>query len=211
MANSYNFNGLCMSLGNVSRLSNAKTRSISAENFTGEKGQGGKATEGTGARSARDLGIGWKISPSVVIASQSVFTLAHIQESGAIQHIWLTTFPANCPRLILRAYWDNEEHPSIECPLGDFFANGWCERCNINSLPIAVNPAGGMNSYWEMPFRKSAHLTLENLGEQAVVLYYQIDYVLTEVAEDKAYCHTQWRRSSRLPYKQVHTMLDGVK
>jgi hypothetical protein len=57
------FNGLDLGLGNLSRLSNAKSRSISAENFSGEKGKGGMATEGTGKNCARDLGQGWKISP----------------------------------------------------------------------------------------------------------------------------------------------------
>ena len=211
MPNNYNFNGLGMNLGNLSRLSHAKTRSISAENFTGEKGRGGMATEGTGAGCARDLGMGWKVSPSVIIAPQSVFTLADIQGPGAIQHFWITTSPANWRRLILRAYWDGEENPSIECPLGDFFANGWCERCNINSLPIAVNPAGGMNSYWEMPFRQKAHLTLENIATEGAVVYFQIDYTLTDVPEDMAYFHAQWRRSNPLPYKEVHTLLDNVK
>src|SRR5690242_9592566 len=167
MSNSrYTFNGLGMGLGNLSRLSKAKTRSISAENFTGEKGQGAKANEGTGAGYARDLGPGWKISPSVKIAPRSTFTLAEIEGPGAIQHIWMTTFPAHWRRLVLRAYWDGEENPSIETPYGDFFANGWGERCNVNSLPVAVNPAGGMNSYWEMPFRKSARWTIENLGDE---------------------------------------------
>jgi D-arabinan exo alpha-(1,3)/(1,5)-arabinofuranosidase (non-reducing end) len=205
------FNGLGMHLGNLSRLSNARTRSISAENPTGAKGQGGMATEGTGAYAARDLGQGWKISPSIVIPPRQVVMLADIQEPGAIQHIWMTTYPAHWRRLVLRAYWDEEEHPSIECPYGDFFANGWCERCNINSLPIAVNPAGGMNAYWEMPFRQRARLTLENLGPEEVVLYYQIDYTLTNVPDDVAYFHAHWRRSNPLGYKQVHTLLDGVK
>jgi len=205
------FNGLGMHLGNLSRLSNARTRSISAENPTGAKGQGGMATEGTGAYAARDLGRGWKVSPSLIIPPQQVITLADIQEPGAIQHIWMTTYPAYWRRLVLRAYWDGEEHPSIECPYGDFFANGWCERCNVNSLPVAVNPAGGMNAYWEMPFRQSARLTIENLGTQEVVLYYQIDYTLTDVPDDVAYFHAQWRRSNPLGYKQVHTLLDGVK
>src|SRR5579859_7083519 len=165
-----------MGLGNLSRLSNARTRSISPENFTGAKGQGGMATEGTGASHARDLGLGWKISPSIIIAPQSTFTLAGIQSSGAIQHIWITTLPNYWRRLILRAYWDGEENPSIECPLGDFFANGWCERCNVNSLPLAVNPAGGMNAYWELPFRQSALLTLTNLSKEDITCYYQVDY-----------------------------------
>lgn len=211
MTTNYTFNGLGMGLGNLARLSNAKTRSISPENFTGEKGKGGMATEGTGASCARDLGQGWKISPSVAIAPHSVFTLGKTEGPGALQHIWLTTFPTNWRRLILRAYWDGEDSPSIECPLGDFFANGWCERCNISSLPIAVNPAGGMNSYWEMPFRKSAYLTLENLGTEEAIVYYQIDYTLTDIPEDMAYFHAQWRRSNPLPYKEVHTLLDNVQ
>ena len=211
MTTQYSFNGLGMGLGNISRISNALTRSISAENFSGEKGRGGMATEGTGAGCARDLGQGWKISPSIKIAGQSTFTLAEIQGPGALQHFWVTTFPANWRKLLLRAYWDGETHPSIECPLGDFFVNGWCERCNVNSLPIAVNPAGGMNSYWEMPFRQSARLTLENLGTEEATVYYQIDYTLTDVPEDAGYFHAQWRRSNPLPYKQVHTLLDNVK
>ena len=211
MANNYTFNGLGMSLGNLSRLSRARTRSISAENFTGEKGQGGKATEGTGVNCARDLGVGWKISPSVAIAPQSTFSLADIQGPGAIQHIWITTAPNNWRWLILRASWDGEENPSIECPLGDFFVMGWCEQSNVNSLPIAVNPAGGMNSYWEMPFRNRARLTLENVGPEAAIVYYQIDYTLTDVPEDMGYFHAQWRRSNPLPSKEVHTLLDNVK
>ena len=210
MSENYPFNGLGMNLGNLSRLSNAQTRSISPENFTGAKGQGGMAIDGTGATHARDLGQGWKISPSIIIQAQSTITLAEIQSSGAIQHIWLTTFPKNWRRLILRAYWDGEKNPSIECPLGDFFVNGWCERCNVNSLPIAVNPAGGMNSYWEMPFRQSAYFTLTNLSNEDITCYYQVDYTLTGVPDDIAYFHAGWRRSNPLPYKQVHILLDGV-
>ncbi len=207
----YDFNGLGMGLGNLSRLSNAKTRSISAENFTGGKGQAGAATEGTGAWYARDLGQGWKISPSIKIAPNSTFTLAAIDGPGAIQHIWMTSFPDKWRRLILRAYWDNESNASIECPFGDFFANGWCERSNVNSLPVSVNPAGGMNSYWEMPFRQHARLTIENLSAEEVIFFFQIDYTLTDVPEDAAYFHAEWRRSNPLPYKQVHTLVDGIQ
>ncbi|NLG98917.1 MAG: DUF2961 domain-containing protein [Chloroflexi bacterium] len=205
------FNGLHLNLGNLSRLSHAKTRSISAENFTGEKGKAGMATEGTGASCARDLGQGWKVSPSVVIEPHTTFTMADIQDQGAIQQIWLTTHPKNWRSTILRMYWDGEESPSVETPLGDFFCCGWCERTNVRSLPVAVNPAGGFNSYWEMPFRKSALLTLENLSDERIVVYYQVNYTLTTVPDDVAYFHAQWRRSNPLPYKSVHTLLDGVK
>jgi hypothetical protein len=81
------FDGLVMGLGNLPRLSSARTRSISAENFTGEKGAGGMATEGTGAHAARELGRGWKVSPSVSIQPGEERVLADIRQPGAIQHL----------------------------------------------------------------------------------------------------------------------------
>ena len=205
------FNGLGMSLGNLARLSDAQTRSISAENPNGAKGQGGSATEGTGAVAARELGRGWKVSPSINIAPSSTVTLADIEGPGAIQHIWLTVHPSVWRRLVLRCYWDDEAAPSVEVPLGDFFCNGWCERTNVSSLPVAVNPAGGFNSYWEMPFRRHARITIENLSPDEIGgFYYQITYALTDIPDDRAYFHAQWRRSNPLPYMEVHTLLDGV-
>lgn len=205
------FNGLGTNLGNIARLSHAETRSISAENPTGAKGRGGMATDGTGAHAARELGQGWKVSPSIHIAGSSTVTLADIEGPGAIQHIWLTVHPDAWRRLVFRSYWDGEETPSIETPIGDFFCSGWCERVNISSLPIAVNPAGGFNSYWEMPFRKHARITVENLTDDEVRgFYYSIDYALTDVEDDRAYLHAQFRRSNPLPYMEVHTLLDGV-
>jgi len=113
------FNGLDMSLGNLSRLSHAQTRSITAENPTGEKGKGGMATEGTNARAARDLGQGWKVSPSIDIQPKQTFTLAEIQGSGDVQHIRMA--PRGTWRFsILRMYWDGESAPSVEVPVGDF-------------------------------------------------------------------------------------------
>lgn len=205
------FNGLGVQTGNIAQLSNARSRSISAENFTGEKGRAGMATEGTGAIAARELGRGWKISPSIDLRGASTVTLADIEGPGALTHVWMTVHPHAWRRLVLRAFWDDEETPSVEVPLGDFFCNGWCERANVNSLPIAVNPAGGFNSYWEMPFRRRARVTLENIGPDEIPgFYYQIDYTLTEVPADYAYFHAQWRRNNPLPYGEVHTLLDGV-
>ena len=202
--------GLGMSLGNLSRLSHAVTRSISPENFTGEKGRGGMAIEGTGAKAARDLGQGWKISPSIQIKPGQVFTLGDIQGPGAIQHIWMT--PTGHWRYsILRIYWDGETQPSVEVPVGDFFAAGWGTYAQISSLAICVNPGSALNSYWEMPFRRSAKITMENLDEQEMTLYFQVDYTLTEVPEDAGYFHAQFRRSNPLPYKADYTILDGVK
>ena len=201
-------------LGGIARLSHAQTRSISAENFSGEKGKAGMATEGTGAPRAAGLGQGWKISPSIHIQPGETATLAEIAGPGCIQHIWLTTHPQHWRKLVLRMYWDGEVQPSVEVPLGDFFCNGWCERSNVSSLPIAVNPAGGMNSYWPMPFRKSARITVENLwpvGAEHAVLYYQVTYALDDVPDAAAYLHAQWRRDNPLAYKDVHTIADGIR
>ena len=204
------FNGLGMHMGNLARLSNAETRSISPENFTGEKGRGGMAIEGTGAGCARDLGRGWKISPSVIIQPGETFDLADIEGPGAIQQIWMTP-TGNWRFSILRIYWDGQEQPAVECPVGDFFAMGWGEYAQLSSLAVCVNPGSAFNSYWEMPFRKHCRMTFTNIADEPMVLYYQINYTLTEVPEDNAYFHAQFRRVNPLPYKDVYTILDGVQ
>ena len=204
------FSGLTSGVGDLHRLSRARTRSISPENFTGAKGGGGQATEGTGAKAARDLGKGWKVSPSVGIKAGETFTLADISGPGAIQHIWMT--PTGHWRFqILRIYWDGEATPSVETPVGDFFASGWGKHGQISSLAVAVNPGSAFNSYWTMPFRKSCRMTITNVGPKDVTLYYQITYALTEVPEDAAYFHAQFRRVNPLPYKGVYTILENVK
>ncbi len=197
-------------MGNLSRLSSAKTRSISPENFNGEKGKGGMATEGSASHNARDLGQGWKVSPSVKIKAGETFTLADINEAGAIQQIWMTP-TGNWRFSILRIYWDDQEHPSVECPVGDFFACGWGQFAPVTSLAVCVNPGSAFNCYWEMPFRKRCRITLENIAEEEMVLYYQVNYTLTDVPEDCAYFHAQFRRTNPLPYKEVFTILDGVQ
>ncbi len=205
-----NFNGLGMHLGNLSRLSNAQTRSISAENFTGEKGQGGRATAGTGASCARDLGQGWKISPSIQIEAGQTFEIADIAGPGAIQQIWMTP-TGNWRFSILRIYWDDQPHPSVECPLGDFFGVGWGEYAQLSSLAVCVNPGSGFNSYWEMPFREKCRITMTNLADDDMVLYFQINYTLTDIPTDAAYFHAQFRRANPLPYQTDYTILDGVQ
>ena len=199
-----------MTLAKLTTLSKAQSRSISPENFTGEKGKGGMATEGLGAKAARDLGQGWKISPAVRIEPKKTFTIAEIQGPGAIQQIWMT--PTGHWRYsILRFYWDGETEPSVEVPVGDFFACGWGKYAQVTSLAVCVNPGSAFNAYWEMPFRKSARITMENLDENAMVLFYQVNYTLTEVPDDAAYFHAQFRRNNPLPYKTDYTILDGVK
>ncbi len=204
------FNGLGVGLDNLFRLSKAKTRSISAENPTGEKGKGGMAKEGVASNNARDLGQGWKVNPYVVIDPGKTYTLAEITGSGAIQHIWLT--PTGTWRYsILRMYWDDESQPSVEVPLGDFFGMGWGEYSHLNSLAVTVNPGSAFNSYWVMPFKKKCRVTIENINTEKVTIFYQIDYTLTEVPDDAAYFHAQFRRTNPVKYKDVFTIVDNIK
>jgi hypothetical protein len=204
------YDGLDNHLSNLYRLSDAKTLSISPENPTGAKSKGGMATEGTGANASRDLGQGWKVSPSVVIGAGTTYTVAEINGSGTIEHIWMT--PTGNWRLsILRIYWDDEKDPSVEVPVGDFFAMGWGKYARISSLAVCVNPGSGFNSYWPMPFKHKAKITMENLNSKPMALYYQVDYAQAPVPGDAAYFHAQFRRANPVQSKQVYTIVDGIQ
>ena len=96
---------------------------------------------------------------------------------------------------ILRIYWDDQEHPSVECPVGDFFASGWGSYAQLSSLAVCVNPGSAFNCYWEMPFRKRCRITMSNIADEDMILYYQINYTLTEVPDDCAYFHANFRKS----------------
>ncbi len=196
------------------QLKDAQTRSISPENFTGEKGKGGMATLETGsaAKAARELGQGWKVNPYVHIEPGATFTLGQIDGAGIITHIWMT--PVGDYRLmILRFYWNGEEAPSVEVPVGDFFASGWGmgKEPRISSLAMCVNPRSGLNSYWQMPFQKGCRVTMENLGAERATVYYQISYSLEAVPEATPCFHAQFRRVNPLPSKDVYTIVDGIQ
>ena len=181
------FNGLDVHMGNLFRLSDAKTRSICPENFTGEKGKGGmaqvsdrgKRNIANAAYAARDLGEGWKVNPYIIINSKETITIAEMEGPGAIQHIWMTP-TGNWRFSIIRIYWDDEKEPSVECPVGDFFCMGWGVYAPLSSLAVCVNPGSAFNCYWTMPFRKKCKITIENMDEEkSMNLYYQVDYTLT--------------------------------
>lgn len=209
-ASAQKYNAIESGMHNLFRLSDAKSRSISPENFTGEKGKGGMATEGTGSNASRDLGQGWKVSPSVRIKSKTTFTVAEIDGPGSIQHIWMTP-TGNWRHSIIRFYWDGETEPSVEVPVGDFFGMGWGKYSPLNSLAVSVNPGSAFNCYWPMPFRKKCKITMENLDDKDMILYYQVDYLLTDVPADAAYFHAQFRRVHNLPYKQDYVLIDNIK
>ena len=198
-------------LEELCKAADIESFSICPENFTGEKGKAGMAVHGTGESCARDLGVGWKISPSVNIAPKEVFTLADVRGEGSVKHIWITDSARAGRDLILRIYWDGSDSPSAEVPLSDFFASAsYQEYRQISSLAVCVNPKKGMNCYWEMPYRSGFRMTVENLSESYVTVYYQIDCEKKKTDPSALYFHAQFRRSNPLPYKKCHTIIDGV-
>ncbi len=205
------FNGLDMNLGNLSRISNARTRSISPENITGEPGKGGMvpAKNGTAKEYTQNLGDGWKTNPFVNISPGQTFTMADITGMGALQHIWMTV-TGDWRTLILRIYWDDEKDASVETPAGDFFGVGWGEYVPLNSAAVAVNPGNAFNCYWSMPFRKKCRMTLQNLSGEEIILFYQVDYTLTDVPEDAGYFHAQFRRKKKTS-GGIYTLVDSIE
>lgn len=198
-------------LSNISRVTDAKTRSICAENPNGEVGGGAREVPGPNSAGV-DLGLGWKIKPCITVPSGTKATLAEIKGPGTIRHIWITVSERAYRDCIIRMWWDGEKTPSVEVPLGDFFCCGHAMRTKVVSIPIAVNPSGGFNSYWPMPFRKSARIEVENQWKEDINgFFYQIDYELDEVPSDAAYFHAQWRRSVTSVEYPEHVILDGIK
>jgi hypothetical protein len=203
--------GLNFGLGTLPLLSDAQTRSISAENPTGEPGAGG--------REASNLGVGRKGRPCITVPAGQTVSLADVSGAGVIQHIWITMpgkadkMPYAYRDLVLRFYWDGESTPSVETPIGDFFAMGHNLRCRVNSVPVSVNPTGGMNCYWPMPFRRSARVTVENQGVSDLGgFFYQISYALVpKLPDEAAFFHAQWRRSNPNPMGEDHVLLDSVR
>ena len=124
--------GLDFGLGSLPLLGNARTRSVCPENPTGRKGRGGMAVPDPAtlpfSPAASELGQGWKVSPFVKVKAGETVTLMDVDGPGVIQHIWLVADPAKGRSHIIRFYWDGEETPSVEVPLGDFFCLGHCLR-----------------------------------------------------------------------------------
>lgn len=147
-----------MGLDRIYELKNVRTRRVSSYDRTGGN------------------------ADSIKIEPGATATLAEIPGAGIIKHIWITI---NCAdsmyrrNLVLRMYWDGEEQPSVESPIGDFFGQGWGEHYNFASLPLAAAPkeGRGLNCYFPMPFGSGARITVENQSEKPVThLYYYVDY-----------------------------------
>jgi hypothetical protein len=189
----------------------AESRSISAENPTGARGGGAKA-DPQGEGPARDLGVGWKVRPCISLQPGETVTLMDTAGPGVIRHMWYTFHQDFYRDVIIRIYWDGQDAPSVQAPLGDFLCNCWNLRQNVLAQAINVNPSGGMNIYFPMPFREHARITVENRGPKVLGgFFYTINYTLEPVDDAALYFHAYWRRDNPLAYKTEYTIVDDIR
>lgn len=200
-----------INLGNIFMKRSAESRSLSAENPTGEKAGGARAVP-EGDSAARELGQGWKVRPCLTLKAGETATLMDNDGPGVIRHIWFTFNQKLYRDVIIRIYWDDQEHPSVQAPLGDLMCNSWNKRQSVLSIPINVNSSGGMNTYFPMPFRKHARITVENDSPSDLSgFFYTINYTLEDVRVDALYFHAYWRRDNPLEYGTEYLVVDCIE
>ena len=167
------------------------SRSISFESPTGARGAGGMEPS--------NLGVGRKGRAWKPIAPGETVTLCDIEGPGVIRHIWMThqRKPGDLRRLVIRGYWDGQEHPSIECPIGDFMGFAHGKVMPYASAVHSVGERASMNIWLPMPFTKRGKLTLTNETEETRKVYYQVDYTLGDALdEDCGRLHVLFRREN---------------
>jgi hypothetical protein len=211
----------CFSLGALPLLSDAVTRSISAENPTGQKGKGATAIPKADdpdlphCGAAMDLGQGWKVRPFLKPKAGQTVTLMDAAGPGIIQHIWMATatnWAGNGRACVLRFYWDGEKTPSVEVPMTDFFAVGHDIFAPVNSLAVVVNPTSALNCYWPMPFRRHCKITFTNESSQDLpLLAFQITYAETKIPDEAGYFHAQFRRAVTDRGNPDYVIVDAIK
>lgn len=143
-------------------------------------------------------------SDCLVVRRGETAVLGEIVGAGCVRHVWVTTMPIPAEDhdllgLVLRMYWDGEETPSVEAPLGDFFGIPFGLRRNFNSLPLQMSPQDGksMNCWFPMPFAEGARFEIENQGETTRLFYFYIDYEQhTQADPDVARFHASWHRQN---------------
>ncbi|MCJ7565393.1 MAG: DUF2961 domain-containing protein [Candidatus Aminicenantes bacterium] len=140
---------------------------------------------------------------------------------GLITHMWITFLgpepqnwapkgSANHQEMMLRMYWDGNERPAVEAPLGDFFANCFGQRREVISLPVIVEDADSYNCFWHMPFQKSARIEIENQSDKPLsMLYYNIDWIkLDKLPKDTPYFYAQYRQEYPVQNGQDYVLLE---
>jgi hypothetical protein len=155
------------------------------------------------------------------LAPGQTLTLFDYKGTGVVHRFWLTFLPraslgadpqaiiAAHRQAIIRMYWDNERTPSVEVPLGDFFGVGFGEQHDYQSLPLSET-SGGYNCYWPMPFHHAARWTITNLGANAMLLWWNIDFTAQDkLPADLPHFHAQWRRENPTTAGQNYTILEA--
>ncbi len=168
-----------------------------------------KVTDNTSHRLTKVFGI----------PMNSKYNVGELEGPGVINHIWITAkcvIPQIQGMLILRIWWNNESNPSVEVPLGDFFGVGFGKERKFKSAMVEMLPAGleehsALNSYWKMPFKKSARIEIENKSNRSVTMFFiQIDYEKTEKMEDNVMnFHAQYRRENPVKLHHPYTILEA--
>ncbi len=147
--------------------------------------------------------------------------LMDVEGPGIITHMWITFLgpephpwakdgSANHQEMLLRIYWDGNERPGVEAPLGDFFAGCFGKRSEVVSIPVVVEGGDSYNCFWHMPFRKSARVEIVNESERPIsLLYYNIDWIKKDaIPEDAPYFYAQYNQSYPLPGGEPYTILE---
>ncbi len=143
----------------------------------------------------------------VTIGIGETLTIAEISGAGIVRHIWITLSSKDLmsrKNLVLRMYWDGQDHPSVEAPLGDFFGQGWGMKYNFMSEPLASAPKEGhaLVCYWPMPFSRGAKVTIENQGPENIdAFYFYLDYEEHDlIAEDVPKFHAWYNQALTQPF-----------
>ena len=149
----------------------------------------------------------------IAIPDGKTAVLADIRGPGMIAQFWVTIFSKDkffLRRIIVRVYWDGEDNPSVEAPVGDFFGTGF--QYKQYTTPFIGMSSGGYYSYFPMPFNRSARIEVENqTGQEINSFYYHIDYHQLPQPFDPGigYFHAQWRREPRTTGKENYLILEA--
>ncbi len=189
--------------GDPSRIDTAlDCRSISFENPTGARGQGGKIAGGR------------KGAPNRRIPSGETVVLADLEGPGCVRHIWMTFMaapPEAMRAVVIEVFYDGRAEPSVSVPALDFFGLPHGRTVACTTALTAVQEGRGFNAYFPMPFRRHMRVELVNNAKRPINFYYQLDYTLEPVAADAGYLHVAFRRENPTVLKRDFTIVDGIK
>lgn len=188
------------------RISPAKTFSFSPENPNGDKGGGSRGS------------IVDKLNSSFTVKPKETITLIDTDGPGIIESMWFGGY--NGWDFILRIFWDGQEEPSVETPLGAFFGYAFYNNITntddqfptLNSAMVLVAPCRGLNCFWKMPFAHHCRITLENRNpHESRCAYYTITGEYTAVPEDCVYFCASYRQARPVPQDRTYTVIDGIR